>query len=263
MKAAKPKKNSVAIKPTTYQNPHAITIGKSKAAAVIFKALTLLILLLTAPIITAHAQTTVVELFTTSACAACDPADAIIQSLTTDQAKDTIILTCHVAFMGNATTNDDIPLKACDKRHTMYYRAKILQRPSTPIAVINGIHEITATKDHMMRSGLAMAQSTTQVKTLNITRTSNHIQTTLPDITLKNPADIVLITYAPNETTLTKSSGKEKTYTHLVKDVQHIQTWDGLNQDLKIDLNPAHPENTYALIAQKKNGTILAAGKFD
>ncbi len=215
----------------------------------------ILIMLLPLP---AYAQTTVVEMFTTSACTPCHPADELLVKLQSENPENLIALSCHIPGMGDASKAQNLALKACKERVSYYYRTDALDTASTPTALINGLHQSVGNDENDMRAGLNKANP---IQSIALKQNQDEIEITLPKIKLEKPADIWVFSYLP-QTQAELKDGTILNYTGLIKDLQKISQWDGSQSTLKIKTEKL-PANGFAVLAQKHGGEILAAGKIE
>jgi len=210
----------------------------------------------------ATAQISVIELFTTSACPACHPADALLNNLQSENPNQNFIaLSCHTTAMGDASIDQNLALKQCSDRQSFYYQNETLNTASTPSAIMNGLHHVTASKEKMMRSALAMVNSTTTIQPITFNTTQTEITASFPTIGLKNnqiPQIWVFSSLKTHQAEL--KDGVTLHYAGLVKDTKKITDWNGTATTLQLKTKNLKG-NTLTILAQYPSGEIIAAGQ--
>jgi hypothetical protein len=227
-------------------------------------ALLLVFIALNAPAKAAEQGLAVVELFTTMGCADSPPADRLLETLAAENNPDTLILSCHVTYFDRPEWKDSLSNPACDARHAGYSRAMSLETISAPQMIINGRFDTSGSREAIMRSGIKLAKSMNTVRRLEPKLKNNHIEFTLPSMTLQKPAEVWLFSYANSESVKIddgQNLGETVNYVRVIRHFKKIMNWTGkpLNSSLPVDEIKG---DNYAIIVQFADfGEIVAAGQ--
>ncbi len=99
----------------------------------------------------------VVELFTSSVCPACPPADRKLLELS--QKENIITLGCHVSYMNSPPAFDKLSQEFCDIRQHGYVGLTEEKRIYTPQMIVNGKHLFIGSNDAKLESALKSAEN--------------------------------------------------------------------------------------------------------
>lgn len=216
----------------------------------------------------ANAQTNpvVVELYTSQGCAACPPADVVLQQLA--GRDDVIALGLHVDYWDYIGWADSFGQAAFSSRQQTYARKNGRASVYTPQMIIGGQDEVKGSASMkvmgLIQDHLAEMAAGQQI-TVSITPAGNgqvriDAQSPFP---LKPPADIQLVRYrntADVEITGGENEGRQITYHNIVTHWDVIGQWDGLEpfkQDVALDGSGP----VVVLVQERGQGPILAAAR--
>jgi hypothetical protein len=100
----------------------------------------------------ANAQRTVVELFTSTGCSSCPPADAIAGQLRKDPGL--IVLSFHVDYWDSSAWKDPFSSKDSTARQYEYAHASNERVVATPQMVVNGASSVVGSDERTIRHAL-------------------------------------------------------------------------------------------------------------
>jgi hypothetical protein len=184
--------------------------------------------------IAAQAQTNpvVVELYTSQGCAACPPADALIDHLA--GREDVIALALHVDYWDYIGWADDFAQSRFSERQKNYARKAGRVSVYTPQMIVGGVSEVKgsssmqvmgAIQDHLALATRAPVQ--VSVTGLGSGAVQVQAQATAP---FARMADIQLVRYRDSATVeilAGENEGQRITYRNIVTSWDVIDEWDG------------------------------------
>lgn len=212
----------------------------------------------------AQIQPVVVELYTSQGCAACPPADALIEHLA--EREDVIALALHVDYWDYIGWADVFADPRFSARQKNYARKAGRASVYTPQMIISGVQEVKgsatmqamgAIQDHLR------AQVTPPPVTLGLTQTGAGVmmleaQAQAP---LPRRADIQLVRYTDSATVEImggENSGRSITYRNIVTAWDVIAEWDGSTPFLRqIPIEGTEP--VVVIVQEQGQGQVLAA----
>ena len=216
----------------------------------------------------AQAQTNpvVVELYTSQGCAACPPADALVEHLA--DRDDVIPLALHVDYWDYIGWADVFAQSKFSDRQKTYARNAGRASVYTPQMIIAGTAEVKgsstmqamgAIQDHL-RAQPAMPQVTVALSAQGAGTFHLHAQAQAP---LARSADIQLVRYmdaATVEIMGGENNGRRITYRNIVTAWDVIAQWDGqapFERQIRID----GTDPVVVIIQEQGQGQVLAAAR--
>ncbi len=194
----------------------------------------------------------VVELFTSKGCPACPKADRAFNGLIA-QNNNVIGLSCHVTYFNGKTKHDALSQKFCNARQGVYKLALNTGGVYTPMMVINGKTVTTGLKT--AERDAALNKNTQKISPINLIKSGQYIDITLPRIALEQPVDLWLFEIQIQGT----QSGYEH-YQNSVSNITKLLEWDGRPHEMAFPIS-GQSNKSYAVIAQTYKGGIIAAGQ--
>lgn len=183
----------------------------------------------------AFAQSQVVELFIGPQCAANDVAIDISKQLYAEQGKRGVLpLVC------------DLENQDCKVRKNSYTHRRVLQRYGTPSCVMNGRYDVLADNEQVMRSGLAMVQSTMSLRPIGLEHQSDGIIVTFPDMI----DDEIYVPWLA-------------VYNSDTRQIDVFKRLESIRGDRAVCVKIANvlsKEQSYAVFLHKSDGEIVASG---
>lgn len=142
-----------------------------------------------------HAQSTVVELFTSQGCSSCPPADELLAAIETEYGSEVITLSYHVDYWDYIGWKDPFASREYTLKQYAYADAFGSSSVYTPQAVINGNSHFTGSDGRKMGRALKenKLKSAGVLQLGEIKKTGNKLFT---DYVLPNANDVNSITFA-------------------------------------------------------------------
>lgn len=103
---------------------------------------------------TVHAQTAVVELFTSQGCSSCPPADKLLREVQEHYGNDVITLSYHVDYWDYIGWKDPFATKEITQKQYAYAQDFSSRNVYTPQVVINGNSHFTGSDSRKMTQAL-------------------------------------------------------------------------------------------------------------
>lgn len=208
----------------------------------------------------------VVELFTSQGCAACPPADKLLETLA--DRDDVIALALHVDYWDYIGWTDSFGHAQFSNRQKAYARAKGRGSVYTPQMIIGGIDEV---------KGSSMAQVTGTLGThLSMKLTRNAVEVSLSgtqgqDVIIEAiapeglpyAADVQLVRYKDAESvdiTAGENEGRSVTYRNIVTSWRVLGTWDGV-LPFRETVTVEGSDAVVIVIQEQGMGPIIAAAR--
>ncbi len=208
----------------------------------------------------------VVELFTSQGCAACPPADRLLEKLA--DRDEVIALALHVDYWDYIGWTDSFGQSAFSDRQKAYARARGRSSVFTPQMIIGGIDEVKGSSRPQVMGTLGTHLSQSIM--------NEPIQITLSgergvDITIEAVApgglayatDVKLMRYMDEEHVdilAGENAGRSVVYRNIVTSIRRLDTWDGVRpfrQTVKVE----GPEAVVILFQEQGLGPIVGAAR--
>jgi hypothetical protein len=211
----------------------------------------------------------VVELYTSQGCAACPPADALLNEIAD---HDTVLpLALHVDYWDYIGWEDTFGQSVFSDRQKAYARKMGRNSVYTPQMVIGGLHDIKGSATLQVMSLIAEHRMNPfgggSVKVDMALRGDGGVTITAQSpAVLPYAADVQLVRYlheASVEIMSGENAGRDITYRNIVTDWQVIGTWDGA-MPFQYDVAQApDADSGMAVIVQEQGlGPVLAAARY-
>lgn len=218
--------------------------------------------------IPAHAQQNpvVIELFTSQGCAACPPADKILDTLA--DRDDVIALALHVDYWDYIGWTDSFGQAKFSKRQKDYARAKARASVYTPQMIIGGVDEVKGSAQAKVMTALATHLSLpVSEHPVQLTMTGQPGSEVSIEAVASNgltyAADVQLVRYRDAEAVDIlggENNGKSVVYRNIVISWDVIGTWDGVRPfQHTVQINGEDP--VVVVIQEQGQGPVLAAAR--
>ncbi len=213
----------------------------------------------------------VVELFTSQGCAACPPADALLETLA--ERDDVLPLALHVDYWDYIGWVDTFGRRAHSERQKTYARRMGRASVYTPQMIIAGMHDVKGSaavqvmsyiQDHIgdpfPETAIDLSLTVEKPATLKITA---HAATVLPFA-----AEVQVVRYRNHATVdieAGENAGQTVTYRNIVTDWRMIGDWNGarpFRQELTVEL-PLEDEGIAVIVQEQGQGPVLAAARHE
>jgi hypothetical protein len=212
---------------------------------------------------------TVVELYTSLACATCPPADEVLAQLSGKD--DVLALSFHVDYWNYAGYRDPYSDIAFTNRQERYIERFGINYMLTPQVFVDGVLEGIGNDYTSMETLLAEAvQSRVDNVDISLSRTAEReVRVTLPRMDYEGQAEVLLVRFdAVKQTNVTggEHAGKRLTNVNVVRQVVIHSLWKGdpISFDVPIEDLGDDDLHYYAVILQEPNqGHILGARYID
>ncbi|MCH8465931.1 MAG: DUF1223 domain-containing protein [Roseinatronobacter sp.] len=205
-----------------------------------------------------------VELFTSQGCAACPPADQLLETLA--DREDVIALALHVDYWDYIGWTDSFGQPQFSKRQQDYARAKGRASVYTPQMIVGGLDEVKGSS-HVQVMGtiathLGMRFAPNGVRlTLSRGAGAEMMIEAVAEKGLAYAADVQLVRYRDSETVeilAGENSGRVVTYRNIVTAWNHIDIWDGA-EPFRTTVKVDGAESVVVVIQEQGQGPVLAA----
>lgn len=207
-----------------------------------------------------------VELFTSQGCAACPPADRLLDQLA--DREDVIALALHVDYWDYIGWTDSFGQARFSKRQKDYARSKGRASVYTPQMIIGGIDEVKGSAQAKVMGTLAthlsVLVSGSDVRLTLTGQPGGEISIeAFADEGLAYAADVQLVRYRDSETVDIlggENNGKSVVYRNIVTSWDVIATWDG-SGPFRQTVQVAGDEPVVVVIQEQGQGPVLAAAR--
>lgn len=208
----------------------------------------------------------VVELFTSQGCAACPPADKLLETLA--DRDDVIALALHVDYWDYIGWTDSFGHAQFSNRQKAYARSKGRGSVYTPQMIIGGIDEVkgssTAQVTGTLGTHLSMKLTSNAVQ-ISLSGTQGQdviIEATAPE-GLPYAADVQLVRYKDADSVdimAGENEGRSVTYRNIVTSWQVLGTWDGVGP-FRETVAVEGTDAVVVVIQEQGMGPIIAAAR--
>lgn len=211
----------------------------------------------------------VVELYTSQGCAACPPADELLNQIAD---HDSVLpLALHVDYWDYIGWADTFGQSAFSDRQKAYARKMGRNSVYTPQMVIGGLDDIKGSASMQVMSLIAehrMNPFGAGVVTVEMSeRAGGGVAITArARSVLPYAADVQLVRYLDEATVEIMSgenAGRDITYRNIVTDWQVIGTWDGATPfQYDVPQSPAQGSGLAIVVQEQGLGPVLAAARY-
>jgi len=203
----------------------------------------------------------VVELYTSQGCSSCPPADALLHELA--GRDDVIPLALHVDYWDYIGWKDSFAQAKFTKRQKGYARAGGWRTIYTPQMVINGAEDVVGSRPMKVTDLIRKHAKRAPRVDLDVSRSGNTLRINAKSLAGSEPCDIHIVRYEPTEEvkiTRGENSGRSLTYSHIVKDWQRVEQWNGQGTySAKFSLKGQGP--VVVILQEPNHGAIVAAAR--
>ncbi len=204
----------------------------------------------------------VVELFTSQGCSACPPADALLETLATNE--DVIALALHVDYWDYIGWEDEFADPAFTERQKMYARAAGARTIYTPQMIVGGMEHLVGVRPEELSALIGQHIASPLPVSVSLSRANGSLRI---DATarepLGRPAVVQVVRYIPSETvaiTRGENAGQTVRYSNIVRSWTEIGVWDGASP-LSLSQPITGPEPTVVIVQEPGPGRILGAAR--
>jgi hypothetical protein len=208
----------------------------------------------------------VVELFTSQGCAACPPADKLLETFA--DREDVIALALHVDYWDYIGWTDSFGQSQFSNRQKKYARAKGRASVYTPQMIVGGLDEVKGSSTVQVMGTIAthlgMRFAPNGVH-LNLSRGAggDMVIEAVAEKGLGYAADVQLVRYRDSETVeilAGENSGRTVTYRNIVTSWNLIDLWDGA-EPYRTTVQIEGDEAVVVVIQEQGQGPVLAAAR--
>lgn len=213
----------------------------------------------------------VVELFTSQACSACPPADALLGELA--QREDLLALSLSIDYWNYLDWKDTLADPAFTKRQRAYAKSRGDRKVYTPQAVVNGQFQVVGSDVAAMEAALADAardeEEPVPLSVVAVDDKALRIDAgAAADRVRVRPATLWLVVYTDRRTVRIKAGeneGRSITYHNVVRKLEPLGSWQGAPVRLTVDLPKLEDGQRCAVLLQEGSpqnpGRILSAAR--
>ena len=214
---------------------------------------------------TAQTSPVVVELFTSQGCAACPPADKVVEQLA--HRDDVIALALHVDYWDYIGWADSFGQSQFSKRQKTYARNNGRASIYTPQMIIGGLDEVKGSAAMRVMNLIQDHRSNSATSSVQVTLTPDGdgkviVQAESADA-LAQSADVQLVRYKDSATVSIsggENAGRQITYHNIVTAWDIIAQWDGLDPFRHV-VSSGDDTPLVVIIQEQGQGAILAAAR--
>ncbi len=204
----------------------------------------------------------VVELFSSQGCAACPPADELLNLLA--ERDDVLPLALHVDYWDYIGWKDIFAHPRNTERQKAYARMAGHRMIYTPQMIVGGKAEIVGYKPMMLAEQILEQREEDPPVKLQLVRSGGRVHVTgTSDRVFDPPAWVQLVRYIPRQEvkiTRGENAGKTILYSNIVTDWKTLQEWDG-REPLSL-IAEAKGDQPVAVIVQEAGpGPVLGAAR--
>ncbi len=218
-----------------------------------------------APVFPAAAESglTVVELFTSQACSACPPADALLGELARRQ--DVLALSFHVDYWDYIGWKDRFASPANTRRQKRYVERLGVRYVYTPQMVIQGIDQAVGSDRPAVLSRIVRHHNRDRLE-VTLRHQDDRLVVHVPDGPVAD-AEVLLVAYDSRHTTTIRggeNEGLTLSNYNVVRRMERIGAWRGKAIEIPIPLqflSAADPDGCAVLVQSNDSGEILGAAR--
>ncbi|TVP70492.1 MAG: DUF1223 domain-containing protein [Rhodobacteraceae bacterium] len=208
----------------------------------------------------------VVELFTSQGCAACPPADRILETLA--DREDVIALALHVDYWDYIGWTDSFGHAQFSERQKDYARARGRASVFTPQMIVGGLDEVKGSSQPQVMGainhhlGRRAVGPHVELTLSGAPGSEMHIEARAPD-GLEFATDVFLIRYKDAETVeimAGENAGRSAVYRNIVTSWRSLGTWDGIGR-FQHSIATDGPEAVVVIFQEQGHGPIVAAAR--
>lgn len=211
-------------------------------------------------------ETVVVELFTSQGCAACPPADALLEELS--KRPDIVALGLHVDYWNYLGWSDTLGSPANTRRQHDYAAALGERMVYTPQMVIDGAAALVGSRRGAVLAAIDAAGAAPRAVAVDVAPEGDMIRVTAraaePGFE-SGPADVVYFVYDRPQTVAIargENAGREVTYVNPVRAWMPLERWDGGEGAWSLPA-PDGAGGVAVVVQASSDGRVLGAAKHD
>ncbi len=208
----------------------------------------------------------VVELFTSQGCSSCPPADGLLTQLASR--PDTVALTFPINYWDYIGWKDTLAAPEFTARQQAYARGRGDPHVYTPEAVVDGLFDAVGSDKAAIEKALAYGKAGGHALSVSahLRDAGGKLQIDIGGGT-PAPAEVYVLRVAKRRTVQIsrgENSGRNVTYTNVVRAIRKVGDWDGAPLSLKLTELRGDDEGYVVLLQRgslEQPGAILAAAK--
>lgn len=197
----------------------------------------------------AHAER-VVELYSSTGCPSCPPADRLMQDLVRE--PGVIGFSCHVTYFDQPRARDPMSLGVCDQRQKSFRKSGVASKSYTPQMVINGQSVAQGNKEDVVRRAVKNADD---LPVIGLQRKGGDLSISLPAMRLHKPAVLIIMAYDD----VRRSGGID--YVNVITRVRRLMNWEGAPMKMSLPIGNVDADRFIALAQYADHTDIIAAGR--
>lgn len=212
----------------------------------------------------ANGGAVVVELFTSQGCSSCPPADALLHKL--GEFDDLIPLALHVDYWDYIGWKDSFADPMHTVRQKAYAETGGRRMIYTPQMIIMGQDDVVGADAMKVSELLKKHRKSPKPVSIATVRKGASV---LVQVTANEQIDgnfvVQLVRYSPREEisiSRGELAGRTMDYSHIVRDWQHVGTWDGANT-ASFNVTLPGDEKSVVIVQRDEAGPIIAAIRLD
>jgi hypothetical protein len=243
--------------------PYVISMPK-RGKMMILAVIGLAWLALPVPAATAGSNDVVVELFTSQGCNSCPPADETLAVIA--NRDDVIALSLHVDYWDYLGWRDTFGQRQFGQRQVAYRDAWHKSVIYTPQMVVQGRHDVTGDQPDRLAAEITAAQEIEPPIKVTIEHLGGLVKCRIEPGAKPVVGTIWIAKYTKRATVEIdrgENAGRSITYFNVVKILNRIGTWEGVETEEVAMPQPGPGEGVAIWIQEGEVGPILAAAKIE
>ncbi len=205
----------------------------------------------------------VVELFTSQGCASCPPADALLGELARD--PGVISLTLAVDYWDYVGWKDTLAQHGHTQRQRAYADVRGDRKIYTPQMVVDGTQAAVGSDRLAVEKALmsAKAGGSALMVPVKLSRDGDDLLVDVGALAQAPGAEVWACPVIRSQTVSIgrgENSGRQVTYTNVVRGWVRVGTWDGDPDTFKVPVNQLRFEGANAVVVLVQSGTFAAPG---
>ena len=213
---------------------------------------------------TAGSNMVVVELYTSQGCSSCPPADETLAEIA--GRDDVIALSLHVDYWDYLGWRDTFGQRQFGQRQIAYRDAWRKSVIYTPQMVVQGRHDVAGAQPDNLASAIATVQETDPPIKVTIERQGGMVKCRIEPGEKQVVGTVWIAKYTMSATVEIdrgENAGRSITYVNVVKSLNRIGTWDGVEIEDVAMPQPEPGEGVAIWVQDGEAGPILAAAKIE
>lgn len=206
----------------------------------------------------------VVELFTSQGCSSCPPADEVLAQIS--GRDDVIALSLHVDYWDYLGWRDTFAQNRFTQRQISYRDAWQKTVIYTPQMVVHGATDVRGSSADAVAGAIDAARAADAPVNVSIERQGGMLKCRIAPVDGAATGTVWIAKYSLSESVAIErgeNAGRNITYLHVVRSLDRIGTWSGVEPEEVAMPQPGPGEGVAIWIQDGDAGPIMAAAKIE